>query len=81
MKPTMLRPRDVAEMLGLTVQTVYQMFGQGRIPHVRIGRRLFIPVDAWEAWIAEQNRRAQECGIAEPYDKGKEVINNADQID
>ena len=73
MKPTMLRPRDVAEMLGLTVQTVYQMFGQGRIPHVRMGRQLFIPVDAWEAWIAEQNRRAQEYGIAEPYDKGKEV--------
>ena len=70
---TMLRPADVSAMLGVKLPTVYLLISEGWIPHVRIGRRLFIPVDSWEAWVAEQNRRAQECGIAEPHDKGKEV--------
>ena len=62
MKTTMLRPRDVADLLGMPVQSVYLLMASERLPHVRLGRRLFVPVASWDLWLAEQNRIAQRHG-------------------
>ena len=55
----MLCPADLAAMLGLTSNRVYQMISAGLIPTVRIGRAIRIPRQAWEDWLATQNRTAR----------------------
>lgn len=39
MLPLLLRAKEVAEVLGLDVQTVYLMGQQGRLKRVRIGKQ------------------------------------------
>ncbi len=53
-----LRPADVAPLLGISTGRLYQMIRAGIIPAVRIGRALRIPRAAWESWLEEQRKRA-----------------------
>jgi excisionase family DNA binding protein len=46
-------PRQVAEMLSLDVKTIYLATSSGRLETVKYGRRLLIPADALEAFVAE----------------------------
>jgi excisionase family DNA binding protein len=54
----MLKPSDIAPLLGVTRARVYQMVTEGKLPSVRFGRGLRIPRAAWEAWLEEQSKRA-----------------------
>lgn len=57
---TVARPRDrdtytvseVARRLGVTGAHVYRMAATGELPRVKLGQRVLIPVDAYEAWLA-----------------------------
>lgn len=53
-----LKPADVAPLLGVTTWRIYQLIAAGDIPAIRLGGALRIPRTAWEAWIAEQSDRA-----------------------
>ncbi len=73
-----LKPVDVAEMLGVTSGRVYQLIGKGIIPAVRIGGALRIPRAAWDAWLRRQQRnaaaaakRARQLGLREPAATGR----------
>lgn len=47
--------RDVAEVLGVSTDTVYELIRGNKIPHRRLGRRILIPVQAFTDWLnAEQ---------------------------
>ncbi len=51
----LLRPREVAEAIGLGRSTVYALIRSGEIPSVRVGashRAVRVPVDDLRAWIA-----------------------------
>ena len=41
----------VAEMLGVSVDTVYELVRGNRIPHKRLGRRIIIPASAFDEWL------------------------------
>ncbi len=41
--PVMLKVRDVARVLCVSDQTIYQMLREGRIPSMRAGSRYLIP--------------------------------------
>jgi excisionase family DNA binding protein len=49
-----LSPREAAPILGWSVQMVQKRCRQGKLPHMRIGRRVFISIPAIQSWIAEQ---------------------------
>jgi excisionase family DNA binding protein len=53
-----LRPSDVASLLGLTTGRIYQLIRAGDLPAVRRGRSIGIPRAAWEKWLAAQADRA-----------------------
>jgi excisionase family DNA binding protein len=53
-----LRPSEVAPMLGVTTGRVYQLIAAGVIPAVRIGKALRIPRAAWESWLEEQREKS-----------------------
>jgi excisionase family DNA binding protein len=55
----LLRPGDVSADLGVTTGRVYQLIAAGEIPHVRVGNSIRIPREAWQRWLAAQNRLAE----------------------
>jgi excisionase family DNA binding protein len=63
-----LSAADIAPRLGVGVPRVYQLFAAGRLPIVRHGHRILVPVRAWERWL-ELNAEIALGGIREraPY--------------
>jgi excisionase family DNA binding protein len=53
----LLRPREVAEELGISRALAYRWAQQGIIPSIRVGRSVRIPHDALLAWIAAQTQQ------------------------
>ena len=45
--------QDVAEMLDVSVQRVYDLARQNLLPHVRLGRIVKFDLDRIEQWIAD----------------------------
>ncbi len=62
MKPSVGKPfltmREVARLLRVTTARAYQLCHCGAIPHVRRGRRVLIPSEAWQRWMNEETERA-----------------------
>jgi excisionase family DNA binding protein len=50
--PEVLTVEDVAELLGLGRNTVYDAANRGEIPHRRVGRRLIFSRSAVLEWLA-----------------------------
>jgi excisionase family DNA binding protein len=51
--PDVLRPAEAAKALRLGRNTVYELVRQGRLPAVRVGRRLLIPKRGVERFLNE----------------------------
>lgn len=47
-----LTVEQAAEILGISRPTAYQAIERGEIPHIRIGRRILVPVAALEKLLA-----------------------------
>ena len=45
---------DVAEALGISKAVAYTLVQSKSFPHMRIGRRILVPKEAFLRWIAEQ---------------------------
>lgn len=52
--PYLLTADEAAAVLRLHVNDVYNLCTEGRLPHIRIGRRVRIPREKLLAWIDEQ---------------------------
>ena len=52
---------EIAEQLQVKVRQVQRLARMGRIPHVRNGWLIRIPVSAWETWLEQQNQTALEA--------------------
>ena len=52
----LLRPDEVARMLGVRRSSVYEYVRTGRLPHVRVGRHLRFLREDLEDWIRRQRR-------------------------
>jgi excisionase family DNA binding protein len=59
-KQRLLRPAEVAPLLGVTTGRIYQLIGAGLIPAVRIGGSIRIPRAAWDAWLEGMGKEALE---------------------
>ena len=49
---------EAARLLGISRNLAYDLVREGRIPHIKLGRRVLVPRLGLENWIAE------EAGIA-----------------
>ena len=49
-----LRPNEAARALGVSERTLRQMLPE--LPHVRLGRRVVIPVDLLREWLNSRSR-------------------------
>jgi excisionase family DNA binding protein len=51
-----LKVPEVAEILRIARNTVYQLVGEGEIPSVRIGRSVRVSRKELERWLEEQRQ-------------------------
>jgi excisionase family DNA binding protein len=57
-RKAILRPADLAPLLGVSTARVYQLISSGDIPAIRIGGAWRVPKAAWESWLREQGTKA-----------------------
>jgi len=50
----LLRPTEVADLLGIGRSKVYELISGGVIPSLRIGASVRVPVESLRAWITQQ---------------------------
>ena len=49
---------EVAEELGISRGTAYELARQNKIPVIRIGKRMLVLKDKFEEWLAESANQA-----------------------
>lgn len=47
---------EVAEYIGVCIDTVYSMVREKQIPHIKVRRRIFFRKDTIDAWMANQEK-------------------------
>ena len=52
-----LKPKEVAELMGLSAPMVYDLCRRRDFPAIRVGRAILIPAAALEEWLLEQARQ------------------------
>ena len=57
MKTTHLNPRQITiqqavEVYNMSEETLRGYIRRGLVPHRRVGRRIYLPVDQFEAWLS-----------------------------
>jgi excisionase family DNA binding protein len=50
----LLKPSEAAELLGVGPMRVLLLIQEGRIPVLRVGKRVRIPVDALREWVRRE---------------------------
>lgn len=65
----LLRPVEVADMLGIGRSKAYELIGSGTIPSIRIGASVRVPSESLRAWVESQAEQtasdAMHCRTAE----------------
>lgn len=59
-EPFLMGVEEAAACLGISRNLAYELVRRGRLPHIRLGRRILIPRDGLEIWIA------REAGLPQP---------------
>ena len=50
----MISVEEAARLLGISRNLAYDLVRQGRLPHVRLGRRILVPRFGLEQWLAQE---------------------------
>ena len=50
---------EAARLLGISRNLAYDLVREGRLPHVRLGRRILVPRFGLEQWLAKEANVAQ----------------------
>ena len=62
MERLLLRPSEVAELLGIGRSKAYELCASNQLKVVRIGKSIRVPVEALHQWMHEQMAREQSDG-------------------
>lgn len=54
MEKSVLNVKELAETMGISPPKAYELVNSEGFPHFKIGRRLLIPVAAFERWMETQ---------------------------
>lgn len=55
------RPREIAEMTGMDIRTVYYLMDRGALKFVKPARKLaLIPVEEYERWIGSFDNNTKD---------------------
>jgi len=59
MEKMLSKPEEAAEVLGISRAKVYQLLGQAKLPAIRVGCSLRVPVDELRQWVKDQGSMPQ----------------------
>jgi excisionase family DNA binding protein len=59
MDKLLLRPPEVAEVLGIGRSRVYELLAQGALPLVRVGRSIRVPTVELRRWVEDEIRKCR----------------------
>ena len=51
----MLTVREAARLLRISRNLCYELVNQGKLPHLRLGRRILLPRYGLEQWVVQQS--------------------------
>jgi len=54
MEKLLLKPGEVAQILGIGRSLVYELIARREIPSVRLGRCIRIPAESLQRWLKDQ---------------------------
>ena len=49
--PLFLNAKTVAQVLGVSISTAYELFHEPSFPTLRVGSRMVVPKDAFIRWV------------------------------
>lgn len=55
-----LKVREVARILGIGLNEAYQWANSGKIPAIRLGKRILVPKVALDAWLRSAGQQGGE---------------------
>jgi predicted DNA-binding transcriptional regulator AlpA len=55
-----VRPKKAAEMLGISITSLWRLYKAGEIPQYKHGGKVFYRVASLDAWLAKGERYAQD---------------------
>lgn len=58
--PLALRAKEAAAALGIGQRLLWELTNRNEIPHMKCGRCTLYPVQALQAWLAEQAERGRQ---------------------
>jgi excisionase family DNA binding protein len=53
MEKLLLKPAEVAELLGVARTRAYELIGSGKLPTVTVGSSVRVPAEALRRWVEE----------------------------
>jgi excisionase family DNA binding protein len=56
MEKLLLKPAEVAKILGIGRSLIYELIAQRKIPSIRLGRCIRVPSESLERWIKEKEQ-------------------------
>jgi excisionase family DNA binding protein len=59
----LLTAKELSERYNIPLWTIRSYCSQRRIPHIKIGSRVYFRPEGIEAWLEEHSRPAEEVGI------------------
>jgi excisionase family DNA binding protein len=66
MEQLLVRPNEVAELLGLGRSKVYALIASGELPSVKIGKSIRVPVEELRQWV---HGRVSAPGVSNSHDE------------
>lgn len=73
MEKLLLRPAEVAEILGMGRSKVYELLASGALPCIKIGKSVRVPVDTLRQWVATQAAENESIAEKEVLQPGRTV--------
>lgn len=55
MEKKTLNVKELAQQLGISLPTAYDLCKREDFPHINIGKRVIIPVSAFEEWLVNSS--------------------------
>lgn len=60
MKRKTLTVHEVADYIGVSIDTIYTMVREKQIPYVRVRRRIFFSIETIDSWMKDQEQKSLE---------------------
>jgi len=61
----LLKPTEVAELLGIGRSKAYELIGSRVIPSIRIGTSVRVPMESLRAWVAMQSDEGARAELSQ----------------